>query len=84
MNKLRQHINTEILPHVSKPSRYIGGELNSIVKPESEVDFRIALVFPDTYEIGMSHLGLPILYEILNRQKNIQAERVFSPWTDME
>jgi len=84
MNKLRERINAEILPRVSKASRYIGGEVNSIVKPESEVDFRLALVFPDTYEIGMSHLGLSILYEILNRQRGIQAERVFAPWTDME
>jgi len=84
MNNLRKHINTKILPRVSKPTRYISGELNSIVKNGSSIDFRIALAFPDTYEIGMSHLGLSILYEILNRQKGVQAERVFAPWIDME
>ena len=84
MNNLRKHINTKILPRVSKPTRYISGELNSIVKDESSIDFRIALAFPDTYEIGMSHLGLAILYEILNRQEGVQAERVFAPWIDME
>ena len=84
MNNLRKYINTKILPRVSKPTRYINGELNSIVKDESCVNFRIALAFPDTYEIGMSHLGLAILYEILNRQEGVQAERVFAPWMDME
>jgi radical SAM family uncharacterized protein/radical SAM-linked protein len=84
MNNLRKHINSKILLRVSKPTRYIGGELNTIVKDESSIDFRIALAFPDTYEIGMSHLGLSILYEILNRQEGVQAERVFAPWIDME
>ncbi len=81
---LRHRINTEILPCISKPMRYIGGELNSIVKTDSAIDFRIALAFPDTYEIGMSHLGLSILYDIINRQDGVQAERVFAPWPDME
>lgn len=81
---LRHRINTEILPYISKPMRYIGGELNSIVKTDSAIDFRIALAFPDTYEIGMSHLGLSILYDIINRQDGVQAERVFAPWPDME
>jgi len=92
MDNLRKYINTKILPIVSKPVRYINGELNSIVKAcprekrrdESSIDFRIALAFPDSYEIGMSHLGLSILYEILNNQDGVQAERVFAPWMDME
>jgi len=84
MDNLRKHINTKILLRVSRPTRYIDGELNSIVKDDASIDFRIALAFPDTYEIGMSHLGLSILYEILNRQKGVQAERVFAPWIDME
>ena len=73
----------EILPHISKPSRYVTGEFNSIIKDQKMIDFRFALAFPDAYEIGMSHLGIPILYEILNRLDRVQAERVFAPWIDM-
>lgn len=73
----------KILPHVSKPSRYVTGEFNNIIKQSEKVNFRIALAFPDAYEIGMSHLGIPILYEILNKLDGVQAERVFAPWIDM-
>jgi radical SAM family uncharacterized protein/radical SAM-linked protein len=73
-----------ILPMVEKPARYVGGEWNSIRKPADEVQTRIALCFPDTYEIGMSHLGLKILYSLLNKQAEWQAERVYAPWPDME
>jgi radical SAM family uncharacterized protein len=69
---------------VQKPGRYCGGELNSVVKNKSEVDLRFAFCFPDTYEIGMSHLGMKILYSLLNDKQNIWCERVFAPWTDME
>lgn len=73
-----------ILHKVAKPARYTGGEWNSIVKDWDAVDIKIALAFPDTYEIGMSNLGLAILYDILNGRRNALAERVFAPWVDME
>jgi radical SAM family uncharacterized protein len=73
-----------ILPNVAKPARYTGGEWNSVVKDWESCDVRWALAFPDTYEIGMSNLGLAILYDTLNRQDGVLAERVFAPWIDME
>jgi radical SAM family uncharacterized protein len=77
-------LENKILPLVQKPARYIGGELNSVVKDLTTVDVRIALVFPDVYEIGMSNLGLKILYGDINEKENFYAERVFSPWIDLE
>lgn len=74
----------DILPLVSKPARYLGTELNSIHKDLKEVHLKFALAFPDVYEIGMSHLGLQILYHILNSREDIAAERVFAPWVDLE
>ena len=74
----------KILPEVQKPGRYTGGELNSCVKNKDEVDIRFAFCFPDTYEIGMSHLGLKILYGLINDRKNYWCERVFAPWIDLE
>ncbi len=74
----------DILPFVRKPSSYLGNEINSIKKDPSQVDLFVALCFPDLYEIGMSHFGIQILYHILNRNKQIAAERVFSPGPDME
>jgi len=74
----------EILPTVEKPVRYMGGEYNAIRKSPASARVRVALCLPDTYEIGMSHLGLKILYSILNRRPDIAAERVFTPWVDME
>ena len=73
-----------ILRNVQKPAHYTGGEYNQIVKDKSEVDVRIAFCFPDTYEIGMSNLGLRILYGLLNGIDGVWCERVFAPWTDME
>ncbi len=73
-----------LLPRVQKPGRYAGGELNQIVKDWDATPLRAALVFPDVYDLGMSNLGLAILYDILNRQPDMLAERVFSPWPDME
>ena len=73
-----------ILPRVQKPARYIGGEWNSVVKDPRTVDIRMALAFPDSYELGMSHLGLRILYSLLNSRPGVWAERVFCPWLDME
>ncbi len=73
-----------ILPRVVKPARYTGGEYNAVWKAHDTVDVRFALAFPDTYEIGMSNLGVRILYEILNARADTVAERVFAPWVDME
>jgi len=69
---------------VEKPGRYVGGEYNQVVKPWESVETHVALVFPDIYDIGQSNLGLAILYDILNRQSDILAERVYAPWIDME
>lgn len=73
-----------ILLTVEKPGRYVGGEYNSVVKDWSTTDFRVALAFPDIYDLGMSNLGIMLLYEQLNNQPDMLAERVFSPWLDME
>ena len=73
-----------ILPTVRKPARYTGGEWNSVEKDWTTCQVRWALAFPDIYEIGMSNLGLAILYDLLNREPDVLAERVFAPWTDME
>ncbi len=74
----------DILCQVSKPARYTGGEWNSVVKDWEATPVRIALAFPDIYEIGMSNLALPILYQVLNSQPDVLAERVYAPWADME
>ncbi len=73
-----------ILPTVQKPARYVGGEYKQIIKDKAEVDLRVAFCFPDTYEIGMSNLGMRILYAIMNRMEGVWCERVFAPWGDME
>lgn len=78
------HRLEKILLKVQKPARYIGGELGQITKNKDEVDVRFAFCFPDTYEVGMSHLGMKILYSLLNAQKNVWCERVFAPWVDFE
>ncbi|MBM4082985.1 MAG: B12-binding domain-containing radical SAM protein, partial [Planctomycetes bacterium] len=83
MTDLRSKVRA-ILPFVQEPIQYVGGEWNSIVKDHSAVDVTVALAFPDTYAIGMSHLGLQILYSILNARPDVAAERVYAPWTDME
>ncbi len=69
---------------IQRPARYIGGEVNAVRKDPESVDVTMALAFPDVYEIGMSHLGIKILYDILNKYEWLAAERVFCPWTDME
>ncbi|MBZ0169552.1 radical SAM protein [Candidatus Methylomirabilis lanthanidiphila] len=84
MRSFRQAMVDEILPQVSKPSRYIGMEWNAVRKDPAKTSVRIALAFPDTYEIGMSHLGLKILYQIVNRRPEFMAERVYAPWTDAD
>jgi radical SAM family uncharacterized protein len=73
-----------ILLNVTKPGRYVGGEYNSVVKNWDATDLKVALAFPDIYDLGMSNLGIMILYEQINQQPDMLAERVFSPWTDME
>jgi len=73
-----------VLERVEKPGRYIGGEWNAVRKDSAGIEARIALVFPDVYEIGMSYLGQKILYDILNRHPSLAAERVFAPWPDLE
>ncbi|HUM50100.1 MAG TPA: TIGR03960 family B12-binding radical SAM protein, partial [Anaerolineaceae bacterium] len=73
-----------LLYRVEKPGRYVGGEYNQVVKPWESVETHVALVFPDIYDIGQSNLGLAILYDILNRQPDILAERAYAPWIDME
>lgn len=74
----------DVLPLVEKPSRYTGGEWNSVKKDWQKINCHVALSIPDVYEVGMSNLGIKILYEVLNAQENVCAERVFAPWLDME
>ena len=77
-------LNDEILLNIEKPARYIGGEINSVMKEKEKVDIRFAMCFPDVYEIGMSHLGIQILYDMLNRREDTWCERVYSPWLDLD
>ncbi len=77
-------LSDEILLSVQNPARYIGGEVNMCVKDPEKVDIRFVMCFPDVYEIGMSHLGIQILYDMFNRREDIWCERVYSPWTDMD
>ena len=72
----------KVLLKVQKPGRYVGGELNSVMKDKEKVDLRYAFCFPDTYEIGMSHLGMKILYSVVNERDDAWCERVFAPWSD--
>jgi radical SAM superfamily enzyme YgiQ (UPF0313 family) len=73
-----------MLSKVTKPGRYTGGEWNSVVRDWAATEVKVVLIYPDVYEIGMSNLALPILYEILNSQAGVLAERAFAPWVDME
>jgi len=79
-----EHKLDRILRQVEKPGRYVGGEYNSVVKDWNQIDVKVALAFPDIYDLGMSNLGIMILYEQINNQPDMLAERVFSPWLDME
>ena len=76
-------LSDEILMKIDKPARYIGNELNSIKKKKEDVKIRFAMCFPDVYEIGMSHLGIQILYDMFNKREDVWCERVYSPWTDL-
>lgn len=73
-----------ILPRVQKPARYTGGEYRQIIKDKAEVNLRLAFCFPDIYEIGMSNIGMRILYATMNQVPGVWCERVFAPWGDME
>ena len=73
-----------ILPLVQKPARYVGGEYGQVIKKKEDVRLRVAFCFPDTYEIGMSNIGMRILYGIMNEMDGVWCERVFAPWGDME
>lgn len=77
-------LSDEILLQIDKPARYIGGEVNMAKKDPKLVDIRFAMCFPDVYEIGMSHLGMQILYDMFNRRDDIYCERIYSPWTDLD
>ena len=77
-------LNDEILLKIDKPARYIGGEVNSIMKDREHIDIRFAMCFPDVYEIGMSHLGIQIIYDMLNQFEDTWCERVYSPWMDLD
>ena len=77
-------LSDRILASVEKPARYTGNELNSVLKRKEEVDIRFAMCFPDVYEIGMSHLGIQILYDMFNRMDGVWCERVYSPWPDLD
>ena len=81
MSKL--FLNDDILMRVEKSARYIGNEINSVKKDLSNIDLRFCMCFPDVYEIGMSHLGIQILYEMFNRRSDVWCERVYSPWPDL-
>ena len=76
-------LSDEILLKIDKPARYIGNEVNSIVKDPKEAAIRFAMCFPDVYEIGMSHLGIQILYDMFNKREDVYCERVYSPWPDL-
>lgn len=77
-------LSDEILMKIEKPARYIGNEVNAVIKDPNEVDIRFVMCFPDVYEIGMSHLGIQILYDMFNRRGDTWCERVYSPWLDLD
>lgn len=84
LRKQKLALRDEILLRVEKPARYIGNEVNAVVKDKEKVDVRMAMCFPDVYEIGMSHLGIQILYDMFNRFEDVWCERVYSPWLDLD
>ena len=77
-------LSDDILLKIEKPARYIGNEVNSVMKRKEDIDVRFAFVFPDVYEIGMSHLGIQILYDMFNSMEDVWCERVYSPWVDLD
>ena len=83
MKELSTERLDRLLDNVLKPSRYIGGEMNAVSKPFDQAELTFAFCFPDSYEVGMSHLGIKILYDIINKQPWALCERAFMPWPDM-
>ena len=81
---MKVQLSDEILYSIEKPARYTGGEWNMVIKNPKDVDVRFAFCFPDVYEVGMSHLGMKILYHVLNKRSDVYCERVFTPWVDLE
>lgn len=81
---MRLALDDNILLNIEKPARYIGGEVNAVVKDLNNIDIRFAMCFPDLYEIGMSHLGIQIIYDMFNRRDDVWCERVYSPWLDLD
>ena len=77
-------LSDEILLKIDKPARYLGNEINAVTKDKNKIDIRFAMCFPDVYEIGMSHLGIQILYDMFNQREDVWCERVYSPWTDLD
>lgn len=84
MNEIKLALSDDILMKIEKPARYIGNEYNSVVKDKSKINVRFAMCFPDVYEIGMSHLGIQILYDMFNSMEDVWCERVYSPWLDLD
>ena len=84
MSKRKLALSDEILLSVEKPARYIGNEINMVKKDPAAVDVRFCMCFPDVYEIGMSHLGIQILYDMFNQWDDVYCERVYSPWVDLD
>src|SRR5215510_13565469 len=84
MSNLAAQLEAEVFPRIQKPSRYLGCELNTVHKDLSTVDVRLALAFPDLYDLGLSNLGVLILYHILNQQPGVWAERAYMPAVDLE
>lgn len=84
MNEIKLALSDDILMKIEKPARYIGNEYNSVMKDKSKVNVRFAMCFPDVYEIGMSHLGIQILYDMFNTMEDVWCERVYSPWLDLD
>ena len=82
-DQIERQLN-RLLPTVEKPGRYTGGELNSVVKDWAQVATRVCLAFPDLYDLGMSNLGLAVLYDLLNQRPDVLCERAYCPWLDME
>jgi hypothetical protein len=83
-HSLRRALETKVWPYVQTPGQYVGGERNITVKDHRNVRGRLCIGFPDAYTIGMSHHGLQVLYSLMNRRNDWAAERVFTPWPDME
>ncbi len=77
-------LDDAILLKIEKPARYLGNEYNAVIKDPASVDIRFAMCFPDVYEIGMSYLGIQIIYDMLNRRDDVYCERLYSPWMDLD